>query len=65
MSGTEHKKNFSDRYHIDTGEEFEIRYWIQKLGVSRPQLMDAIQRVGSSVNDVKAFLATKETSPRA
>lgn len=43
---------------ITTDEEAEIQYWTQLLGVNRHQLINAIQIVGTSVEDVKKFLET-------
>jgi Protein of unknown function (DUF3606) len=43
---------------ITTDEEAEIRYWAERFGVSRHQLVNAIQLAGTSVRDVEKFLAT-------
>ena len=43
---------------ITTDEEAEIQYWTQVFGISRHQLINAIQMVGTSVADVKRFLET-------
>jgi hypothetical protein len=43
---------------ITTNEEAEIQYWIQRFGVNRHQLINAIQLVGTSAKDVEKFLAT-------
>ena len=43
---------------ITTNEEAEIQYWTQRFGVNRHQLINAIQLVGTSTQDVEKFLAT-------
>jgi uncharacterized protein DUF3606 len=43
---------------ITTNEEAEIQYWTQRFGVNRHQLINAIQLVGTSVEDVQKFLTT-------
>lgn len=43
---------------ITTNEEAEIQYWTQRFGVNRHQLINAIQLVGTSAEDVRKFLTT-------
>ena len=43
---------------ITSDEEAEIQYWAQNFGVTRHQLINAIQMVGTSVPAVKRFLET-------
>ena len=48
-----------DRARISLGEEHEVRYWTQALGVSKEQLAAAVQAVGSSADRVRAHLAKR------
>jgi hypothetical protein len=48
---------------ISTNEETEIQYWTQRFGVSRHQLINAIQLVGTSAADVERFLSTGNPNP--
>lgn len=45
-----------DRHRINLSEVYEVRYWTDKLGVSKPQLEDAVRDVGSSAAAVEAEL---------
>lgn len=45
-----------DRSRINTGQEHEVRYWTKELGVSEEQLRQAVQRVGSSADQVREHL---------
>jgi hypothetical protein len=38
-----------DRTRINTGEDYELRYWSEKFGVSQDQVKAAVKKVGSSV----------------
>jgi hypothetical protein len=48
-----------DRARISLGEEHEVRYWTQALGVTREQLAAAVQAVGSSADRVRAHLGKR------
>jgi hypothetical protein len=41
-----------DRSRVNVNEKHEVRYWTKKWGVTKEQLMAAIQRVGVSVRAV-------------
>jgi hypothetical protein len=43
-----------DRSRISLGEDYEVRYWTDKLGVSREQLEDVVKKVGNSAEAVEA-----------
>jgi hypothetical protein len=43
-----------DRTRINTGEDYELRYWSEKFGVSQDRLKAAVQKVGNSVSAVSA-----------
>jgi len=45
-----------DRARISLGEEHEVRYWTQALGVTKEQLAAAVKAVGSSADQVRGHL---------
>ena len=50
------KRDFRDRDRINTNEDYEVRYAAEKLGVSRQELLAAIQVVGNMRADVERYL---------
>ena len=42
----------ADHNHIDVHQVYELGYWSRKFGVSREKLQDAIQNVGTNVDEV-------------
>jgi hypothetical protein len=56
MADDRTKRGPQDRSRINLGEDYEVRYWTDKLGVSKSQLEDAVRKVGSSADDVEAEL---------
>lgn len=45
-----------DRSQIALGEEYEVRYWTEKFGVSKDRLAEAVKAVGNSVDAVERHL---------
>ena len=60
MSDDPRKKGPRDSTRINLGEEYEVRYWSEKFGVSKEDLVYAVQRVGSMAKDVEAELQNKK-----
>ncbi len=56
MSDDLSKKGIQDRTRINTGEDYEVRYWSEKFGVSQDRLKAAVQKVGNSVSAVEKEL---------
>jgi hypothetical protein len=56
MADDRTKKDVQDRARINTGEDYELRYWSEKFGVSQEQLKAAVKKVGSSVAAVEKEL---------
>jgi hypothetical protein len=56
MSDDTSKKGLQDRTRINTSEDYELRYWSEKFGVSRDQLKAAVDKVGNSVSAVEKEL---------
>ena len=55
------KKNIGkpDRDRISLSEDYEVRDWSQKFGVSAEELKKAVKQVGSIAKDVEAYLKGK------
>ena len=50
-----------DRDRISTSEDYEVRYWSEKFGVSPQELIDAVKASGSNSPDqVEAYLKRKQ-----
>jgi hypothetical protein len=45
-------KQAQDRKRISLREDYEVRYWTERLGVSREELARAVEDVGPNVDDV-------------
>jgi hypothetical protein len=56
MSDDTTNRGEPDRSRINLGEDYEVRYWTEKLGVSKEQLAVAVKRVGNSANAVRQAL---------
>jgi len=50
-------KGEQDRSRINLSENYEVRYWTQKFGVTAAELRDAIKKVGNSAEAVEKELA--------
>jgi len=45
-----------DASHVALGEDYEVRYWTHKFGISREKLEAAVKAVGSSAEAIQAHL---------
>jgi hypothetical protein len=45
-----------DRSRIAMGEEHEVRYWTETLGVTKEELQRAVDQVGHGADAVREFL---------
>lgn len=45
-----------DRARIALGEEHEVRYWTEALGVTKEELQHAVDQVGNGADAVREFL---------
>jgi hypothetical protein len=50
-------KGPQDRSRVNVNEEWELRYWSEKFGVSPERLKAAVSKVGVSVKDVENELS--------
>ena len=53
------KRGPADRIRINVHERWEVDWWTQHLGCTKPQLIDCVNRVGVMVADVKKCLGSK------
>jgi hypothetical protein len=59
MSDNKNKTDGRDRSRVAGDESYELSYLEEKLGVSREQVRDAIEKVGNNREDVEAYLTHK------
>ena len=45
-----------DPRRIDAGSDEEIRWWAKELGVTNVAILDAVEKVGPRVEDVRRHL---------
>ena len=50
------KAGGQDRTRINVGEDYELRDWAKKMGVTPEQLKEAVKAVGTSAAAVEAHL---------
>jgi hypothetical protein len=48
MSDDKTKSGSPDRDRISTSEDYEVRYWADKFGVSHEELKNAVKESGSN-----------------
>lgn len=53
MSDDKSKTGQADRIRINTSEDYEVRDWAQKFGVTEEALRRAVERVGPMAEDVR------------
>jgi len=56
MSDDKNETGNPDRQRISLSEDYEVRDWSQKFGVSEVRLRAAVERVGNQADDVERFL---------
>ena len=50
------KPGGQDRTRINMSEDYEVRYWTEKLGVSTSELQKLVREHGDSVQAIRAAL---------
>ncbi len=45
-----------DSSRIALGEDYEVRYWTEKFGVSKDRLEEAVKAAGNSADAVERYL---------
>jgi hypothetical protein len=59
MSDDKTLRGGQDRTRINTSEDYELRDWSRRFGVSPEQLKAAVKAVGSSAQAVEKHLKSK------
>jgi hypothetical protein len=60
MSDDKKQTGEPDRSRINTSEDYEMRYWSEKFGVSKDELLEAIHKSGSnSVVTIEEYLTNR------
>ena len=59
MADDKSKSGGQDRTRINIAEDYEVRDWAKKFGVSSEQLKSAVKAVGTSADAVKQYLSTQ------
>jgi hypothetical protein len=56
MADDKTKKGPQDRSRINVSEDYEVRYWSEKFGVTADELRAAVKKVGNSAKAVEEEL---------
>jgi Protein of unknown function (DUF3606) len=56
MADDPSKRGPQDRIRISLSENYEVRFWTHKFGVTAADLRDAVKKVGNSATAVEAEL---------
>jgi len=56
MSDSKNNTGNPDRSLINMGESYEVQYWKDKFNVSKEELQEAVDAVGSSAEKVEQYL---------
>ena len=56
MSDDKTQRSPQDASRIAMGEDYEVRYWTERFGVTREQLRAAVDAVGNSAAAVERHL---------
>ena len=56
MADDKTKRGQPDRSKINMSEDFEVKYWLKALGVSKSELQRAVEKVGNSAAAVRKEL---------
>lgn len=59
MADDKSKAGRQDRDRINVNEDYELRDWSKRLGVSPEELKKAVQQVGTSAEAVRNHLGKK------
>ena len=62
MPDDKSKRGAQDRKRINVNEDYELRDWSKKFGVSQEELKAAVQAVGDSASAVEKHLKAKHAA---
>ena len=46
-----------DRSRINLNEDYEVSYWSERFGITKEQLMKAVEKVGNSSEDIARLVS--------
>ena len=64
MADDRTQRSGQDRSRINVSQDYEVRDWAKKFGVSADELKKAVQAVGDRADQVEAHLKGKSGSSR-
>lgn len=56
MSDDKNERAPQDASRVAMGEDYEVRYWTERFGVSRDRLQAAVDAVGNGADRVAEYL---------
>jgi hypothetical protein len=56
MADDKSKSGGQDRQRINVGQDYELRDWSEKFGVTPERLKQAVDAVGTQADDVEQYL---------
>ena len=60
MSDNKQQSGGQDRARINVNQDYELRDWSDKFGVTQERLKEAVQAVGDSADKVQEYLKSGE-----
>jgi hypothetical protein len=60
MSDDKSKPGGQDRKRVSVSEDYEVRDWSKKFGVTKEELTAAVKKVGNVASDVEAHLKSSK-----
>jgi hypothetical protein len=64
MSDDRKKRGVQDRHRISLREDYEVRYWSEKFGISKEELKRVVHEVGPSAHAVEEALKSRQSGDR-
>lgn len=59
MSDDKNVRGPQDSSRVAMGEEYEVRYWTDRFGISRERLEEAVAAVGNGVERIEEYLRAR------
>ena len=63
MSDNLKQRGGQDRQRIDVNQDYELRDWSKKFGVTPQRLKEAVQAVGNQADKVQGYLQQRAERP--
>ena len=60
MSDDKNDRGPDDRSRISLEEDYEVRYWAERWGITEEELSQAVKEVGNSASKVAIYLGKPE-----